>query len=141
MVHNTARECLGFLVQERLHLIARDASEHLRSERGFQMEDHPGLSRHSSGLLPFPVAHRQEHLFEVNTEGIHGLLSLAGILVLRLEDHGHGRFGFALSHRGAAAQHLGLLPSVLPPLGDPDFVLAVFAGADASLLKSFLTHE
>ncbi len=33
MVHNTARECLGFLVQERLHLIARDAPEHSANQQ------------------------------------------------------------------------------------------------------------
>src|SRR5215472_14833632 len=105
------------------------------------MERHPLLSRHPSGSLPFAAANRQTYLVEIHAECVHWFLSLAGFLVLRLEDHRHQRFGFAFAHVGAVAEHFGLLASVLPPLRNPHLAFAVLAGADASLLKSFLTHQ
>jgi hypothetical protein len=41
----------------------------------------------------------------------------------------------------ASAEYLGSFLTMLPPLANPNFGLAMFAGADASLLETFSTHE
>jgi hypothetical protein len=87
------------------------------------------------------MTHRHEDLFEVNAECIERFLRLAGILVCALQDDSHQGLGFALAHLADAAKDLRLPVSVLPPLANPDFGFAMFAGANTALLVSFATHE
>jgi alanine dehydrogenase len=46
-----------------------------------------------------------------------------------------------LGNLGAATEHFGSVGTLLAPLRNPDFVPPMLARADASFLKSILTHE